>query len=335
MAKLNGHDPDPGQWHPDDLGARWVHASTTQAEQPGAGAGAHVPPRGTDSGRDDAPAGWSGFTEADLIPAPAPIVGYIAAEAPALTVISGRGGRGKGVTASAWAADVIRAGGAVAIVDAEGRRREWARRVSGLLKRVPTVGELVYTPTMPQEWDDHTGLLSLVIVDSLSFVAGSTDELYGPDAAKRLLGWVQDSGVPWVALGHPPKSGEGVSGSDMFRNVARLVYTADEKAGSWTLEVDKANDVPGLVRGKKLQRMVTFAEDGITPISHIITDAEQGSSPEHLLHDYLSEWRTKQEVAEHLGVGLSTAQKMLNASTRVEVSQPEVRGPKYWRMADA
>jgi hypothetical protein len=177
--------------------------------------------------------------------------------------------------------------------------------------------------------------VSLVIVDSAAYFTPKDVDPWGPEAAVALQEAARVSGCPWLVLAHIPKAGDAgkAYGSTFWHNVPRashgLVATVE---GTRVLTCHKATDVAGLARGQEWAFVTEYQDDGVTP-TEVRLEPWSGiqTGPERQLLAYLTEWRTKEEVAEALGLGIRTAQSMLNARTDLETSQPEVRGPKYWR----
>jgi hypothetical protein len=178
--------------------------------------------------------------------------------------------------------------------------------------------------------------VSLVVVDSAAYFTPKGAEPWWPDASVAMQEAARASGVPWLVLAHIPKSGDvgKAYGSTFWHNVPRashgLVALDD---GTRVLTCRKATDLAGLERGQEWAFTVTHAEDGVTPIS-VQLRPWQGAmpEPERKLLAFLADWHTKEEVAEELGIGLRTAQAMLNSRMDLEVSQPDgPRGHRYWR----
>ena len=215
------------------------------------------------------------------------------------------------------------------VIDAEGHPREWRRRVEDLGGDVSQVaywehpgGELVL--------DDYTGLMDMVVVDSAAYFWPGTDDWAA--AAVAMQGQAKVAGVPVVVIAHKPKSQPKghAYGSVFWGNASRI----NLELADGVLEVVKLNDLLGMEKGHRWD--LTLEKDGHGRITtYTVEEAVDEESPEHRLRAYLSEWRTKQDVMDYLGVGASTAQRMLNAALGLETSQPSPQEPKRWRVVPA
>ncbi len=321
---LNGHDPDPGTWHDDDLGAFFWSGTgpTPRGEQ-----AAHGP-----SGARMASAhGWTDLADIeDSDPEPS-LVGLVAAEPGALTIAFGDGGQGKGTFSSEVVARVVAGGGMVGIVDAEGHPREWRRRLRDLMHDDPEPWAVSYWqhPGGELDLESVAGIFSLVVVDSAAYFRGRPeDHDEWAAAATHLQAQAVLAACPVLVLAHTSKATPGRAyGSTFWHNAARLTLEVTHEA----VTCRKANDIADWWTGRTLA--VDFAKDDHGRIERYTLTETVEETTEHKLRAYLEEWRTKDDVAEYMGVGARTAQTMLNGTLGLETMQADARSQKRWRVA--
>lgn len=134
------------------------------------------------------------------------------------TVIYGRGGTGKGVTACWLAMQLVAAGYVVMIVDYEGHEREWGSRLRGLGLTDDELSRIHYRAPFGVDWQAPTGALATVadlirdnaelvgatylIVDSYSVATSNGDTMGGEQAAREYFGGLARIGIPSLTIAH-------------------------------------------------------------------------------------------------------------------------------------
>jgi hypothetical protein len=135
------------------------------------------------------------------------------------TILYGRGGVGKGVTACWLAQRLVAAGHVPMIVDFEGHEREWGSRLRGLGMSDDELARVHYrAPFDGRDWTAPTGALSAVagairddaervgatylIVDSYSLATSNGDTMGGEAAAREYFAGLSWIGLPSLTLAH-------------------------------------------------------------------------------------------------------------------------------------
>jgi AAA domain len=189
---------------------------------------------------------WRTLADIDDTP-PAPLL-LDMLEPSGPTLLYAAPGVGKGMTGAYLACRALDAGLTPMIFDAEGRPREWARRVSGLggdRSRVIYVEphELGTAAGKPlwQAVDELRRVTSaagvdLLIVDSIVPAVGVGEERLRSDARVpfEYVGALDSLGIPSISFGHPPK---GTPEGDPFGSMAwiaamRLVWLGTRAEGN-------------------------------------------------------------------------------------------------------
>lgn len=322
---LNGHDPAPGDWHPDDVASAWIRASTDQTDAVGEDG-----PQGADVQRAGSRPAGPGIVRLDSIEdtsPPPPLLGWIAPEPGSITIVSGDGGSGKGTFAAWLCATLTRTGGSVLVIDAEGHPREWRRRVADLGGDAAAVAYWEH-PGGDLELDDYSGLFDLVIVDSAAYFWPDGERW--ADAPVRMQQQAKVAGVPLLVIAHKPKGGgTHAYGSVFWANAARLHVEMADSA----LVVRKVNDLMGLEKGDRWEVELEKDDRGRIVRYSVRPDDGHEGDVDRRLREYLASWRSKDDVAQHMGWGKRTAQQHLNRMLGVEVMQQDHQSPRLWRVA--
>jgi hypothetical protein len=148
---------------------------------------------------------------------PAQLVGqFLTPEGP--TILYGRGGVGKGITACWFALRLVAAGHVPMIVDFEGHEREWGSRLRGLGMTDEQLAQVHYRAPFGQDWTAPKGALSAVanlvredaervgatylIVDSYSLATSNGDTMGGEAAAREYFSGLARIGLPNLTIAH-------------------------------------------------------------------------------------------------------------------------------------
>lgn len=234
---VNGHDPDPGYWHPEDLAAAWLYASTDASDREGAdsAAGDDVPPEGDTGTRHDGPA----IQPVESIEAPAvqaPLVGRIAPYPGALTLLYGEPAAGKSYAALGWAQRVIAGGGRVLVMDYEHDAMAWKHRARdiGLPEGLWYMDPMGVPITERRTFDASTVEgFDLVVVDSVLMALGAMGENeWSPSNVLDFRHAVESWPCPVLGLAHqgPRSSGGGVFGSKYWTALAGVIWHMTNEA---------------------------------------------------------------------------------------------------------
>ena len=185
-----------------------------------------------------------------------------------ITVIYGRGGTGKGVTATWLIARHVRDGGRAYILDYENHQEEWAERFRALGLTDDELRAIAYRTPYGDHWPADTGrgpLLriadyvrddaaafgaSLVVIDSYTTATSTGDANGGADAAQEFATAASRIAVPSLVLAHVPKLAERFPafpfGSVFAHNLARMTWAVEALPSD---DFDPANPyAPSIVR---------------------------------------------------------------------------------------
>jgi len=194
---------------------------------------------------DDEPSGIGGRTAADL-PAgpPPPTLAGPFLDPDGATILFGRGGHGKGVTACWLNQQLVTAGGTTMILDFEGHEREWGSRLRGLGMTDADLGRIHYRAPFGADWTAPTGALSIIapairadcdrlgityiVVDSYSPATSNGDTMGGESAAREYFGALARIGRPSLTIAHVRGDSERFPerpfGSVFVHNFARSTW---------------------------------------------------------------------------------------------------------------
>lgn len=243
----------------------------------GAGSGGDGPPAWDDAegvGRarlDDSariPSAIIRLDEVVIGDPPEPVCSLIHPEPGAMTVLFGDGSSGKGTLAAWIVAQATVQGLKVLILDAEGHRNEWARRVTGfggVTRRVVHWNHPIGVPVL----DDYAGLFDLLVLDSAAYFTVGDDDMMGSSGATRLQAALAVTRTPALVIAHVSKGLETDKpyGSVFWHNTARVTLRLAEVDGRRTLKCFKATDIKGLRKGDAWDVEVMYDEDGLTPMT--------------------------------------------------------------------
>jgi hypothetical protein len=163
------------------------------------------------------------------------------------TVIYGRGGVGKGITAAWLTTRLGAAGHVVMVVDFEGHAREWGSRLRGLGMADADLATVHYRAPFGSDWTAPTGSLaavaaliredaerlgaSFLIVDSYSVATSNGDTMGGEAAAREYFGGLARIGLPSLTIAHvrgdAGKFPERPFGSVFVHNLARETWAVE------------------------------------------------------------------------------------------------------------
>ena len=339
---LNGHDPDPGYWHPDDAGAQdtpdggghrpaqgapehgWDWLQTAHPDHAGVPEGMGTWPDGEGGwwpsptplpgreaetepvgpGHDGAAEGWADLASIELTPPEAPLAGWVAANPGTVTVAYGDGGEGKTTHAAYVAAQVVQGGGLVAILDLEGNAKEWRRKLTYFLGgELPAGSVSIWTPS-------ETPLPGeLVALDGVAdlLVVDSMSMMQGyPDAVDK-----------WGSIMEQAKALAKAANVPMYLIAHTSKMHPDKPYGSVkahnlarltfhvtqdTITCRKANDVAGMWKGRSWR--VDFQADEQGTITRYQLGEQQELSDEEQLRHHMAE---KKEGGTPPGGGHSVA----------------------------
>jgi hypothetical protein len=191
-------------------------------------------------------------TAADLRhgpPLPQLVAPFLTPEGP--TVLYGRGGVGKGVTACWFASRLVTAGHVVMVLDFEGHEREWGSRLRGLGMTDDDLGQIHYRAPFGGQWTAPTGALSKVaalvredcdrlgitylMVDSYSVATSNGDTMGGENAAREYFTGLTVIGRPSLTIAHVKGDAgrfpERPFGSVFVHNLARETWPVEPVDG--------------------------------------------------------------------------------------------------------
>jgi hypothetical protein len=134
------------------------------------------------------------------------------------TVLYGRGGVGKGITACWLIHRLVGEGHVVLVLDYEGHEREWGARLRGLGLTDDELSRVHYRAPYGADWTAPTGPLSTValavhedaqrlsatvlVVDSYSMATSTGDTMGGEAAAKEYAAALSVIGLPSLTIAH-------------------------------------------------------------------------------------------------------------------------------------
>jgi hypothetical protein len=172
------------------------------------------------------------------------------------TILFGTGGVGKGTLAVWWAAELVKLGHRVLILDYENHPDEWARRYHGLAgadgaDRVFHVAPLTI-PGNPgpiwaspleitSAWEDSEA--TFVIIDSIVTACGGADPTE-PGTPARYAGALQRLPIPCLSLAHVTKADDlrYPFGSIFWHNLARVTWSMSKDGERVILANRKSNN---------------------------------------------------------------------------------------------
>lgn len=149
------------------------------------------------------------------------------------TILFGTGDTGKGVIASHWIVELVRAGHRVMVLDYEAHPDEWARRVDALGdERIRSAVLHVTPPWRGSLWDHADQLRDLarsfratfVVVDSI-VTACKTDPL-SAETPGMYAGALTSLGIPALSIAHVNRADDAryPFGSVFWHNLARFTW---------------------------------------------------------------------------------------------------------------
>jgi len=246
----------------------------------------------------------------DYGPAPAQLAEpYIAPRG--VTVLYGKGGTGKGITAAHLVCRLVRAGHVIMIVDYEGHPDEWGSRLRGLGLTDDELRQVVYREPYGPDWSAPKGPLrnvahlvrtdaarvgaTVLIVDSYTTATSTGDTMGGAAAAQEFFAGCAMIGLPTLVLAHVRGDGqrfpEKPFGSVFVHNLARETWAEE------ALDPDDGDPgnpfAPEIVRlelrnmkrnrgGRRAPQFLTFAFSADGSI-----DATEGTPNRRLLADLI------------------------------------------------
>jgi hypothetical protein len=183
-----------------------------------------------------------------------------------ITVLYGRGGVGKGVTACWLVMQLVRAGHVVMILDYEGHEREWGSRMRGLGMTDPELASVHYRAPFGRDWTAPTGALSVVakavredcehlgvtyfVVDSYSVATSNGDTMGGEQAAREFFTACSTIGLPGLVIAHvrgdSGRFPERPFGTVFVHNFARETWPI-ERVGDREPDPDRDPYAPNVV----------------------------------------------------------------------------------------
>lgn len=201
-----------------------------------------------------------------ITPPVPPILSFIHPDPGAMTVLFGDGAAGKGTFAAWIVAQATAEGRKVLVLDAEGHRMEWARRVTalgGVGRRWVHWNHPIGVPRL----DDYSGRFDLVVLDSAAYFATDDDALMGASGATRLQEALSVTRIPALVIAHVTKGADADKpyGSVFWHNTARVTLRLTDDGTRRTLRCFKATDVLGMHKGDSWDVTAGYEEDGITP----------------------------------------------------------------------
>ncbi len=236
------------------------------------------------------------------------------------TVLYGKGGTGKGITACWLITRLVAAGHVVMVLDFEGHEREWGSRLRGLGMTDDELARIPYRSPFGADWTAPTGALSKVaeavrddaerlgvtylVVDSYSVATSNGDLMGGEAAAREYFTGLATIGLPSLTIAHvrgdSGRFPDQPFGSVFVHNLARETW-AVERIGDDEPETDPdvirigPNVVALELRNKKMNggptapaQFVTFSfyADGSVTVND---DRPAGRSVADLAGDVLAD----------------------------------------------
>lgn len=163
------------------------------------------------------------------------------------TVLYGKGGTGKGITACWLIQQLVAGEHVVMILDYEGHEREWGSRLRGLGMTDDELARIHYRAPFGPDWTAETGALSKVaeavrrdaerfgvtylVDDSYSVSTSNGDTMGGEAAAREYFSALTMIGLPSLTLAHVTGSSgkfpDRPFGSVFVHNLARETWAAE------------------------------------------------------------------------------------------------------------
>jgi len=249
---------------------------------------------------------------------PTPVRPYLIGrlDAEGATCLYGTGDTGKGVIASEWIAELVRAGHRVLIVDYESHRDEWTRRIEALGGPEVRRGVFHVVPPWGGSIWHHAAELgaiaerleaSYLVIDSAVPACRTADPLK-PEAAGLYASALARIGRPSLTLAHATKADDlrYPFGSVFWHNLARTTWSAKRTGadghrvilqhrkhnnhpamGRFLLTVEWWDDLPREVRLQHYTAAIadrlaqTLAEDGPGTVPRLVgrLNAEDEEEP--------------------------------------------------------
>lgn len=164
-----------------------------------------------------------------------------------VSVIYGKGGTGKGVTAAYLIRRLVRAGHVPMILDYEGHPEEWGSRLRGLGLADDELRQVIYREPYGPDWiakkgplrdvahlvrDDAAALgVTVLIVDSYTTATSTGDTMGGQAAAQEFFAGCAMVGIPALVLAHvrgeAQRFPERPFGSVFIHNLARETWAVE------------------------------------------------------------------------------------------------------------
>jgi hypothetical protein len=231
----------PIRLDPIEIEARWEEQAATEYEQE-AGQVARL----------------AAHPLSEIDPSPAPPLLLDRLDPKGHTILYGTGGCGKGTLATAWAAQLVREGHRVLLLDYEDHPGEWARRYAGLAgsegaDRIVHVAPLAAAFRGPRGplWGAEREFRELVaeidatylVIDSVVTACGGSDPM-DPGTPARYAGALQYIGLPALSLAHVTKADDlrYPFGSVFWHNLARVTWSLAKDGERAILTNRKSNN---------------------------------------------------------------------------------------------
>ncbi len=260
-------------------------------------------------------------TLADIDFSPSPPQLYPPFLAPeGVTVLYGKGGVGKGMTAMWLTLNLVRAGHTVMVVDYENHPREWGSRAMAMGYTMDDMHHVHYRCPYGDDWEAARGSLAEVadliaadardlnvtylVLDSYTAGTSSGDSMGGQAAAQEFFSGIATIGLPALVLAHvsagQDRFPEKPFGSVFVHNFARETWAVEEaKTGSIEFDRDthryqptvkalelrcmKKND--GVMEKKPQFVTFSFFFDGHTEVTHTTASS---NALGNVLHELLT-----------------------------------------------
>ena len=236
-----------------------------------------------------------------------------------VTILYGRGGVGKGITACWLVLRLVRAGHTVMVLDFEGHEREWGSRLRGLGLTADELSLVHYRAPFGPDWTADKGTLSKVaalvrddaerlrvtyiVVDSYSVATSNGDTMGGEAAAREFFTGMTTIGTPSLVVAHvagaSAKFPDRPFGSVFVHNLARETWAVEPFGDDDDYDPDLIRFGPHVValeirnsksngRPKARSQFVTFSFFGDGTIE-VTSDRPGGRSVADLAADALAD----------------------------------------------